>query len=384
MNKKIAVIMILLIVMFLGFGIIIPILPEIVSAAHLAVMLAVYSAASFIMSPVWGGLSDRIGRKPVIVIGSLGFSVSFLLFGLFIDHLFWMYVSRLLGGLFSGAVISCAVAYVSDVTSEEERTKAMGLVGMSIGIGFIFGPAVGGLLSYFGHATPFFIASAISFFAFMFVLTRLDESLPAHARRTDKAGRPSRWSAFTGRMKYLYMLAFIVSFTLAGLEAVLLYFQQERIGATSFHFGMMLLISGIVGASIQGGVVRRFIKKGDEPKFVLTGLILCALGYFLLLLSDRFLTATLYLCIFSSGNALLRPCVTSLITQKTTVGQGVATGLSSSMDSLGRIIGPLLGASLFYIHSFLPFIVGGIVCLGSIGFLYRFLQLDRQHVAQKT
>ena len=140
--------------------------------------------------------------------------------------------------------------------------------------------------------------------------------------------------------------------------------------------GFMFLISGIVGALIQGGVVRRYIKKGDEQKFILLGLLLSALGFFLLLFSSSFWTAALYLSVFSAGNSLVRPCVTSLITQKTTVGQGVASGLSSSMDSLGRITGPLLGTAVYHVHISLPLIVGGIFCLASIWLLRRFEVLD--------
>lgn len=378
MGRPSIVIMILLIVTFFGFGIIIPILPDIVSAGHLAFMLAVYSAASFIMSPIWGSLSDRIGRRPILMIGAIGFSISFLIFGLAVDHIIWMYISRVLGGIFSGALTACAVAYIADITNDEDRTKGMGLVGMSIGLGFIFGPAVGGLLSVYGHAAPFFISSALSFGTFLLIIIFLKESLAVDQRTLKGSKRPSRWTAFHGMMKYLYTLGFIVSLTLAGLETVLMYFQREKFGATSFDFGMMLLISGVVGALVQGGFVRRRIKKGEEPRYIALGLILSAAGFFLLLLSENFFTASLYLSVFAVGNALLRPCVTSLITQKTKVGKGVSTGLSSSMDSLGRIVGPLLGAAVYYIHLSLPFIFGGVICLAALLLLKRFNALDQE------
>lgn len=379
MRRASLVIMILLIITFFGFGIIIPILPEIVSAGHLAFMLAVYSAASFVMSPVWGRISDRIGRKPILMIGAAGFSLSFIVFGLAIDHLLWMYASRLLGGIFSGALTSCAVAYVADITKEEDRTKGMGLVGMSIGIGFIFGPAVGGLLSVLGHAAPFFISAALSLGTLLLVMLFLEESLSEEKRAAHGKKRPSRWIAFAGALKYLYILGFVVSFTLAGLETVLLYFQREQFGADSFDFGMMLLISGVVGALVQGGFVRRKIKQGEESRYIAVGLCLSAAGFFLLLLSESFWTASAYLSVFALGNALLRPCVTSLITQKTKVGQGEATGLSSSMDSLGRIVGPLLGAAAFSLHLTLPFILGGAICLAGLVLLRRFKALDQSN-----
>ncbi|MCG0314174.1 MAG: MFS transporter, partial [Calditerricola sp.] len=132
MRRQLGVVMLTLITTFVGFGLIIPVMPEMVQDAgaapvHLGLLLSVYAAASFVCSPLWGGLSDRIGRRPVILTGLFGFAVSFVLFGL-ADHRLWlMYVSRFLGGVFSGAAVSCTVAYVADITTEAERTRAMGL-----------------------------------------------------------------------------------------------------------------------------------------------------------------------------------------------------------------------------------------------------------------
>lgn len=379
MRKQLAVIMVLLMTVFIGFGIIIPVLPEIVGELHLGWMLALYSLASFIMSPIWGSISDRIGRKPIMMIGILGFSISFFIFGVSIDHLWLLYLSRIVGGLFSGAVISCAVAYVADITTDEHRTKGMGLVGMSIGLGFIFGPAIGGLLSLISLTIPFFVASSLALATLFLCWTLIEESLDEEKRKALKTKpRVSRWTAFEGPLKYLYVLGFLVSFTLAGLESILQYFQRDVFGAGPMHIGVMLLISGIVGAGIQGGYIRRHVKKGSEAKVIRVGLIMSALGFFLLLASRNFITATLFLCVFSAGNALLRPCVTSLITQKTKVGQGAATGLSSSMDSLGRIAGPLFATFLFTIENHLPFLLSGLICLGGLGILYGYRKSIRK------
>lgn len=382
MRKQLGTVMVLLITVFLGFAIIIPVMPELLNgmesgAFHLGLLLASYSASSFLMSPVWGRISDRVGRKPIIMIGAIGFSISFFLFGIGTDSLLLMYISRILGGLFSGAVTSCAVAYVADITDENNRTKGMGLVGMSIGLGFIFGPFIGGLLSKAGESVPFFVSSALAFVIFLYTAKYLTESLTAEERASRQKHPASIGQAFAGPMKYLYLLGFIVTFTLASLESTFQFFEMERIGITPFDAGLILAINGVVGALIQGGVIRRYVKKGAESFFILTGLLLSAAGFFLILLSNSFWTATLYLCIFGAGNALLRPCITSLITQKTKVNQGVATGLSSSMDSLGRIIGPLLATGLFELKNSLPFIVGGVVCIVSLSFLYGFIQQDR-------
>lgn len=390
MNKQIGIISLLLITIFIGFGIIIPVLPEVVVGAggdkfHNALLLSVYSAASFLMSPVWGAISDRIGRRPIIMIGLVGFCASFLIFGFAGGHLWIMYVSRILGGLFSGAATACAVAYVADITTAENRTKGMAMVGMSIGLGFIFGPALGGILSRWGLELPFFASAGLSFVSLVFAYMVLKESLPAEQRAAAaKESKVSRWTAFAGSLKYLYVLSFFVTFTLAGLEATLQYFQMEKIGATPFDIGMMFLASGIVGALIQGGVVRRLVKKGAEQRVIAIGLVLSAAGFFLLLFSTSVVSAAVYLSVFGAGNALIRPCVTSLITQRTKVGQGVATGLSSSMDSLGRIAGPLLGGAVFALDRALPFLIGGVLCLAATLLLQRFVLLDRRAAAGQT
>lgn len=383
MKKQLAIIGVLLMSIFIGFGIIIPVLPVKVDETHLGLLLSVYSAASFFMSPFWGRLSDRIGRRPLIMIGTLGFSVSFLLFGLAGDNLVLMYISRILGGLFSGAATACAVAYVADITTEENRTKGMGVVGMSIGLGFIFGPAVGGILSVFSYELPFFVSAGLALVTFFFAFSFLKESLPPEKRSQPSEDKPSRWIAFTGSLKYLYVLSFFVTFSLAGLETTLQLFQTAKIGATPLQIGLMFAFSGVIGAAVQGGYIRRKVKKGDEEKTVRAGLILSAVGFILLLFSSNIYNAAIFLCVFSVGNALIRPCVTSLITQKTTVGQGVATGLNSSMDSLGRIVGPLLGALFFKLDMMLPFISGAIFSLGALALLYQYRVLDTKATSMK-
>ncbi|QGQ96996.1 MFS transporter [Paenibacillus psychroresistens] len=388
MNRQMVTIMLLLMTVFIGFGIIIPILPAMVESTggaqfHLALLLSLYSAASFFMSPVWGSLSDKIGRKPILLIGLCGFGISFFIFGISGGHLFWMYTSRIFGGFFSGAVTACAVAYVADITTEENRTKGMGLVGMAIGLGFIFGPPIGGLLSLVSLELPFYVASFLSFSLVVLAARMLVESLPKSKRTLATAEKVSRWIAFSGAIKYLYLLSFFVSFSLAGLEATFQYFQIKQIGATPFEVSMMFLASGIVGAVIQGGVVRKRIKKGGEMKAILIGLILSSAGFFLILASNSVLTAAIYMSVFGAGNALIRPCVISLITQRTTVGQGVATGLNSSMDSLGRILGPLVGLGLYGVTISLPFLFSGLLSLAAIYLLIRYISAEAKRRAHE-
>ncbi|MFC4778412.1 MFS transporter [Paenibacillus sp. GCM10023252] len=392
-DRRLLIVMITLMTTFIGFGIIIPVMPEVITQAdpdskelHTGLLLAIYSAVSFILSPLWGGLSDRLGRRPIILIGVAGFGISFLLFGLATRdlNLPMMYLARILGGLFSGAVTSVIVAYVADITPPEQRTKGMGLVGMSIGLGFTIGPGVGGLLSEISNSAPFYAAAGLAFITLLLAAAKLTESLLPEQRRSKAEPRPSRWTAFSGPSKYLYVMAFFVTLSLAGMEATLQLFGIERFDVTPLQVGMMFLVCGLVGALIQGGVVRRYIKKGEEPKYIGIGLVISAIGFFLLLYSHSLIWATISLAIFGVGNALIRPCVTSLITQKTKVGQGVASGLSSSMDSLGRIIGPLAGTFLLTINLQLPFVMGGILSIAALLLLLKFRQVDYDVQVDKT
>jgi DHA1 family multidrug resistance protein-like MFS transporter len=380
MDKRMAVIMTMLFTTFLGFGIIIPVMPVMIidSGAeqfHFYVMIAAYSVASFLLSPVWGGLSDRLGRRPVLMAGMIGFGFSFIIFGMADGHLGFMYVSRIVGGLFSGAITACAVAYVADITSEEKRTRAMGLVGMSIGLGFIFGPAIGGILSELGTSIPFFTAAAVSFLTFIIALRWLPESLRKDQMKQLSAEQPSRWALFNGSIRYLFVMLFLVTFTLAGLESTLQFFGIARFDATPKDIGIMFLISGVVGAMTQGGIIRKYATPGKEPLLIRMGFILQAIGFSLLLFSWNVWSASVFLAVFALGNALLRPCITSLITQSTKSGQGLTSGLSSSMDSLGRIFGPLIAGGLFEINMSFTFIIGSIVSVGALFLLAKFLSL---------
>ncbi|MFP3664115.1 MFS transporter [Priestia sp. SIMBA_032] len=381
MNKQLGTLMFVIFMVFVGFGVIIPIVPEVIratgaSTVNLGILMASYSIASFITAPFWGKLSDIKGRRPILLWGLLGFSASFFLFSVAENSLTLMYTSRIIGGLFAGAVIPCAFAYASDSTDEENRTKAMGLLGMSIGLGFIFGPALGGVLSSFGLFVPFVISGILSLIMTAFSFFTLKESLRKES--ADKV-QTSRWHDFTsdfqGAMKYLYVLSFLATFTLAGLEATFQFFQIAKINATPTTIGWMFMASGLTQALIQGGVLQRF-KKGNEKKLMVIGLLVSAIGFTSILLSSSAANATLFLCIFTAGNALIRPCVLSLITIRTKVGYGSASGLTASMDSLGRIFGPLLGAFAFKLNMTLPFIIGAVVTLAALLLIQRHTALD--------
>ena len=368
-------------VMFLvmvGFGIIIPVLPffaEEVGASptQLGLLMAVYSLMQFIFAPMWGRLSDRYGRKPILLIGIFGLTISFFLFAISTE-LWMLFAARIIGGLLSSATMPTAMAYVADITTPENRGKGMGIIGAAVGLGFIFGPAIGGIFSQTSLNTPFFIAGSLSLGTTLFVALFLKESLPKEKRTEHQSKRIPVWHALKGKMAYLYILQFIVTLSLAGLEATFAYFAAQRANIGSTELGYIFMIMGLAGAFVQGGLIGRLIKKFGEVKVIQGGLLLSAIGFAFILTINDFFTAALYLSIFGIGNGVIRPCVSSLITKFTTVGQGSATGLLSSFDSLGRIVGPPIAGWLFTVTIGLPYISGIIL---SVSALFVFIAFTR-------
>lgn len=380
----------MLVTVFIGFGLIIPVLPLMVSHVHaqpfnLGLMLAVYSAVAFFLSPWWGRLSDRVGRKRVLVVGLLGYAVSFLVFGLAENQLWLMYTARVIGGGFSGAVTATAMAYIADVTGEADRTKGMAFAGVSIGLGFILGPAIGGLLSVYGIAVPFFAAAALAFVNAVWGMWSLRESLSPAQRGVHRTETRSRWAAFVGPLRYLYVVDFVAQFSIAALEGCFQYYEMDRIGASAQQIGWMFAISGIVGALVQGGIVQRYVKHGREVPAMLLGLLISGAGLFLILFSTNFWTATLYMTIFGASNTVIKPTLTSVVTKETQAGQGLTNGLLSSMDSLARVIGPLLATLLFELRPSLPFMMAGLVALSGMALVYAYRKgANRERIVTET
>jgi MFS transporter, DHA1 family, multidrug resistance protein len=379
MNTKKAL-PILFLVMFLvmvGFGIIIPVIPfyaEEIGATptQLGLLMAVYSLMQFLFAPMWGRISDKIGRKPVIMIGILGLSLSFFLMALSTE-LWMLFAARIIGGFLSSANMPTVMAYVADITSEEDRSKGMGIIGASVGLGFIFGPAIGGVFSQSSLSTPFYLAGATSLVTFLFVTFVLKESLSAEQRSSHEKEKSSLLKALNGPLSMLFLLQLFVSLSLAGLEATFAYFAAEKAGLGSVELGYIFMIMGLAGAIVQGGLVGRLTKKLGEGMVIQLGIIISAAGFGLILLTEGFGTAALFLTIFGIGNGLIRPSVSSLLTKKSTTGHGGTTGLLSSFDSLGRIIGPPLGGWLFSITIGMPYISGIVLSMVAL-ILYQFYQ----------
>src|SRR4051812_42520641 len=202
-----------------GFGIIIPVLPfyaEDIGASptQLGFLMAIYSLTQLLFAPMWGRVSDRIGRKPVIMIGILGLAISFFLTGISTE-LWMLFVARILGGILSSANMPTAMAYVADITTPENRSKGMGIIGAATGLGFVFGPAIGGIFSKISLNMPFYLASGSSFITLVLVFILLKESKQNGSETVQK--RPAFWKALNGPTSILFFVQFLISLSLSGL-----------------------------------------------------------------------------------------------------------------------------------------------------------------------
>lgn len=370
MKQSIALLMSVQFFVYLGFGIIIPVLPEVIlqqnySEVHVGGLLSVYALASFFTAPLWGKYSDQTGRKKLILVGLFGFSLSFWIFAFSFDSLILLYLSRLIGGLFSGALYSAVTGYASDISTEETRNKYLGLLGMSIGLGFIFGPAIGGILGDISLQLPFTVSATLTLVLMVYaqiILKEPERVGEAKKRQLLPKGASSLWGY---RIKYLFIFSFVVTLLLAGLEATFQLFHIERIQITPLQLGYLFLFSGLVDAVVQGGIVRR-IKNGTETTWIICSQVIAAIGLALTFFTTSLVMAGITLCIFTAGNALARTTLVALTTKESGGNYGTAAGVSYSMDNLGRIIGPLTFAWLFTQLPDTLYVISAVVSLASI------------------
>lgn len=366
-RKPLFVLFIAIFTVMMGFGVVIPAMPYYARTLHgdavfIGAMMASYSLAQFLVAPFWGRLSDRYGRKPFLILGLVGFAVSFLWFGL-ANSLPGLMAARTLGGLLSAAALPAAFATVSDVTTEENRAKGMGVVGAAMGLGMVFGPAIGGWLGHYGLSTPFFVASAIALLAALLTFVMLPESLP---KQNADSAAPARAGFFQNLRETpsaawgLLAVTFLSTFAFAGFETVFALFVQDRLvldpQSSAHTVGMLLAVMGLVSALVQGGLVGRLIKQTGERTVLALGLGLMALT--MISVSATSASAFAFACILAVmgiAHGVMRPAISSGISKGAGSAQGAALGMMSSFDSLARVLGPLLAGVLYAMQVSLPF-----------------------------
>ena len=345
-----------------GFGIVIPVLPYYAEGTRfgatpreVGLLFASYSVMQLIFSPVLGRLSDKHGRRPILLISLLGTCLGFLILG-FATTLWMLFLGRIIDGI-SGGNISTAQAYIADITTPENRARGMGLIGAAFGLGFVFGPAIGGIMSRWGMNIPFLFAGGLAFANAILLYFTLPETVtPDHPARVS-AARGRGWKqvlealrqtrlAFVLTIYFLSIVAFSIMTTVFSL------FMMFRLGYDAWHNGWIFAFVGIVSATIQGGLIGKVVRRFGEPVLIIMGSLLFSVS---LILSPFVGPATgmmgiLSICALSAiGNALSGPSLTSLASKSASAGeQGVVLGVAQSVASLARAVGPSIAAFIIY------------------------------------
>ena len=334
-----------------GFGIVIPVLP--LYARDLGAsetmngwLVGIYSAMQLFSAPLLGKLSDRVGRRPVLLVSLLGTSVGFFIMGA-AQTLVWLFAARIIDGI-SGGNISTAQAYIADITKPDERSKAMGLIGAAFGLGFIFGPAIGGLMSHISISAPFYFAGALAAANAVLVYWLLPESLSHEHRVQPEESAPLKEVFRHGwhlpALMASYFLA-ITGFSMMTTNYAL--FTSVRFGYDEKHNGYIFAFIGLVGAFVQGGVLRRIVKPTNEKAIAVAGCALLVLGMMLLPLSSGLATLLTFSAIVGVGNSFITPTLNGLASRSAErQWQGRVIGLMQSAGSLGRWVGPFLAGWL--------------------------------------
>ena len=336
----------------LGFGIIIPLLPfyaETFGASALVVGLlsTSFSLMQFLFAPVWGRLSDIFGRRPIILAGLLGSAVSYLAFGL-AASLTMLFAARILAGI-AGANIPTAQAFIADSTTPENRAKGMGLVGAAFGLGFIFGPAIGGFLSHWGYAAPAFFAATLSLANFSAALFFLPESLPPE-RRGAKA-REGRVTAFRRawlrpNLALVLTVSFLVMTAFASFESMFALFVESRFGFGATTIGYLFAWVGIVLALVQGVLVGRVVPRVGEHRLVPAAIFVMVLALAGIASAPTVVLLMAAMGLLAMGMGFNSPSMLSVVSRLAdSTDQGSTLGVSQALASLARIVGPIWGDS---------------------------------------
>ena len=400
MHIQLALLSLATMINVLGFSLIIPLIPDYIQQglhltpqaarhnAHIGELggwlTASYALMQFFFAPVWGRLSDRIGRRPILIGSLIGDAVFYALFGLSTHNIEGQFAARILAGIFSSATLSVAQAYAADITPPHLRAMGMGYLGASFGVGFILGPALGGLIgSFAGLSWPLYVSSLLALVNLVYILRYLPEPTrhPAHGDAPATSGPPAGFgsrlrlmlSGLSGPVGFLYLLTFLVTYAFANLEGTFTFYLKQH-----FHFSNPIAVAGGVFAYvgflivlIQGGAIRPLVKRYGEANLIVVGVGLMALGFLLFPLSP-FLSVLLIgpMLLLSVGNGLNGPALRSLVSRKSaSSAQGASLGLSASFDSLARATGPATGGYLYqHFGQTSPYWFAGVVM--AVAFLF--------------
>ena len=344
-----------------GFGIVIPVLPFYAEGTvfnatprMVGLLFASYSIMQLIFSPVLGRLSDKYGRRPVLLLSIIGTGIGFLVLG-FATTLFMLFVGRILDGI-TGGNISTAQAYIADITTPENRAKGMGLIGAAFGLGFILGPALGGILSQWGIQVPFLFAASLCFANALLLYFTLPETVTANhpAKHRAAGGRSFRHvlnSLRQPRLSFVLIIYFLFVVAFSIMTTSFSLYTMFRFGYDATHTGYLFAYVGLIAVIIQGGLIGRLVKRFGELPLVIFGALCFAISLFAVPFVGPAAGGLGALLVgggvFSMGNSLATPALNSLASKSASAAeQGVILGATQSVASLARAVGPFIAAVL--------------------------------------
>jgi len=365
-RKKLGILMVNMFIAIGSFGIIIPILPAYLESigeggTAAGLMIAIFAGAQLIMSPIAGKWTDQYGRRKMIIIGLSGLTLSmFIFYGS--NSIWWLYASRVIGGVGAALLIPAIFAYVADITTMAQRARGNSLVSAAMSLGIVIGPGIGGFLADYGLKMPFLISAIVSLVAVIFSIIVLKESRIEQPSASMNYQDESMAKKMVRSVKMPYFIPLIItlvmSFGLMAYESVLGLFVDNQFEATPKEIAIMITFTGIVSVIVQLFMVDRLVHRYGERMVLNIFLAVAALGFLLSLLSPSYLFFFGTTLLIFLATSILRPVLNTLISKLAGDEQGFAMGMNNAYMSIGNVLGPTLAGMLYDVNIIYPFILG--------------------------
>ncbi|SCW31576.1 MFS transporter, DHA1 family, multidrug resistance protein [Paenibacillus tianmuensis] len=376
------ILMVNMFITMVGMGLIIPILPKFMmelgaTGREMGYLIAAMGVTQLIFSPIGGEMSDKYGRKFMIVLGIGVFTLSQLLFGL-ADQMWLLYVSRMLSGIGAALLTPAMMAYVADITVEEERGKGLGLFSASMSLGIVIGPGIGGFLAEYGLRVPFYVAAAVAGVSVLLSLLFLPETQSREARHLARTSEKKRenllkqmLSSFRAPYFMLLLLVFMMTFGLMGFESVISLYVTEKHGFTPKDISLMITLGALAGVFTQAVLFERLLRRFSERQILMAMFLLAAVMMLAVLAAKTYVAIFAVTILFFVATTLIRPAVNTLLSKMAGNEQGFVAGMNNAYMSLGTIAGPAIAGVLFDVNVNYPYVLGAAFMVASMVMVIR-------------
>ncbi|KEQ26703.1 MFS transporter [Paenibacillus tyrfis] len=374
------ILMVNMFITMVGMGLIIPILPKFItefgaSGQDMGYLVAAVGVTQLVFSPIAGEMSDKYGRK-IMIVGGIGvFALSQLLFGL-ADQMWLLYVSRLLGGIGAALLTPAMMAYVADITQEKDRGKGLGLFSASMSLGIVIGPGIGGFLADYGLRVPFYVATAIAGVSVLLSLLFLPETQSREARQLARTAERKRENLFkqlhgSFRAPYfvLLLLVFMLTFGLMNFEAVISLYVDVKHGFTPKDISLMITLGALAGVFTQAVLFERLLRRFSERQILIAMFLLSAVMMLAVLVTKTYVSVFAVTILFFVATTIIRPAVNTLLSKMAGNEQGFVAGMNNAYMSLGTIAGPSIAGVLFDVNVNYPYVLGAAFMVASTAML---------------